>query len=99
MLPPMQVEIRFRPSGRRVRVTAGTTLLEAAHAAGLPTARACGGDLLCGRCSCTLLGDAQVPAESAAEQRAKARNRVDREKRLACAVRIERDLEASAPGW
>jgi len=99
MIRPMQLEIRFRPSGRTVRVAAGTTLLEAARAAGLPAARACGGELLCGRCSCTLLGRAGAPAESAAERRAKMRNRVDPEKRLACAVRIERDLEASAPGW
>jgi ferredoxin len=99
MIPPMQLVIRFRPSGRMVRVAAGTTLLEAARAAGLPAARACGGDLLCGRCSCTLLGNAQAPPESAGERRAKARNRVDPDKRLACAVRLEHDLEANAPGW
>jgi ferredoxin len=99
MIPPMQFEIRFRPSGRSVRVAAGTTLLEAARAAGLPAARACGGEILCGRCTCMLLGEAAAPAESEDERRAKARNRVDPDKRLACAVRIERDLEASAPGW
>lgn len=94
----MTVEIRFEPSGRTVRVPRGTTLLEAARAAGLPAARACGGDLLCGRCACTI-ESAGGPAEGETERRTKARNRVDPEKRLACAVRLEADLEASAPGW
>jgi len=97
MILPMQVEIRFRPSGRSVCVAPGTTLLEAAREAGLPAARACGGEVLCGRCTCTVSADA--PAESADESRAKMRNRVDPGMRLACAVRVERDLEASAPGW
>jgi len=93
----VQVEIRFQPSGRTVRVPRGTTLLEAARRAGLPAARACGGDLLCGRCVCSVGPGA--PAEGEAERRTKQRNRVDGARRLACAVRIEVDLEASAPGW
>lgn len=95
----MLVEIRFRPSGRTVRVPSGTTLLEAARAAGLPVARACGGDLLCGRCACTLLGSDPHPPESEAERRTRIRNRVDPGRRLSCAVRLERDLVATAPGW
>jgi len=98
MMPFVQVEIRFRPSGRRVRVPRGTTLLEAARAAGLPAARACGGDLLCGKCACTIESSGAAEAGDA-EERTKARNRVDAEKRLACAVLLETDLEASAPGW
>jgi ferredoxin len=94
----VQVEVRFRPSGRTVRVPQGTTLLEAARAAGLPAARACGGDLLCGKCACTVAPGTVAPA-SAAEERTKARNRVDPDKRLACAVRLEASIEASAPGW
>jgi ferredoxin len=98
MMPVVQVEIRFRPSGRTVRVPRGTTLLEAARRAGLPAARACGGDLLCGRCACTVAPAGASP-EGEAERRTKQRNRVDPGRRLACAVRLEDDLEASAPGW
>jgi len=98
MMPSVQVEIRFQPSGRTVRVARGTTLLDAARTAGLPAARACGGDLLCGRCACTIAAEG-APAASEAEERTKRRNRVDADKRLACAVRLEADLEASAPGW
>ena len=99
MMPSVQVEVRFRPSGRTVRVARGTTLLEAARVAGLPAARACGGDLLCGKCACTLESPGVAEAAGAAERRTLARNRVDPGKRLACAVRLEGDLEASAPGW
>ena len=94
----MQVEIRFRPSGRSVRVPRGTTLLEAARVAGLPAARACGGDLLCGRCACTVVSGA-APDESDAERRTKHRNRVDAGKRLSCALRLDRSVEVTAPGW
>ncbi len=93
----MLVEIRFQPSGRTVRVPAGTTLLDAARQAGLPAARACGGELLCGRCSCDV--GAGAPPESEAERRTKKRNRVDPGRRLSCAIRIENDLVATAPGW
>jgi ferredoxin len=94
----VQVMVRFQPSARTVCVPRGTTLLEAARAAGLPAARACGGDLLCGKCVCTVEG-ARLAPPGAAEERTKARNRVDVGKRLACAVRLEADVEASAPGW
>jgi len=93
------MEIRFQPSGRTVCVARGTTLLEAARAAGLPAARACGGDLLCGRCACRLLRGAERHGESADETRTKARNRIGTDRRLSCAVRIEGDLEVTAPGW
>jgi len=79
-------------------VARGTTLLEAAVAAGLPAARACGGDLLCGKCACTVESPGAAPAGET-ERRTLARNRIDPGKRLACAVRLETDLEASAPGW
>jgi ferredoxin len=95
----MRWEVRFWPSGRTVRVVPGTTLLEAARAAGLPVARACGGELLCGRCACRLLRGGERHAESEAERRTKARNRVDGGRRLACALRISDDLEVTAPGW
>lgn len=95
----MPVEIRFQPSGRSVRVAHGTRLLEAARAAGLPAARACGGDLLCGRCGCRVVRGGEGSQPSTAEQRTKLRNRVDADMRLACAIRVENDLEVTAPGW
>ncbi len=43
-------EIIFQPSGRRVSVTAGTVLLDAARAAGIDSDSPCGGKGTCGKC-------------------------------------------------
>lgn len=90
--------MRFQPSGRAVCVAAGTSLLEAAHRAGLPLASACGGDALCGRCGVNVLSGALAPP-GAPEARAKRRNRVPAEERLACRVAVSSDLEVTASYW
>jgi len=101
----MACEVWFRPSragaaARRVEVPPGTTLLEAAHRAGMPVARACGGGGLCARCGLRVVAGAEgLAPEGSAEARAKARNRVDASLRLACQVRVEGRLEVSAAYW
>jgi uncharacterized 2Fe-2S/4Fe-4S cluster protein (DUF4445 family) len=42
--------VRFEPSGLKVKVPSGTTLLEAAHGAGIYLSSICGGDGYCGKC-------------------------------------------------
>ncbi len=42
--------IQFEPSGLKVKVFSGTTLLEAAHQAGIYLSSVCGGDGYCGKC-------------------------------------------------
>jgi 2Fe-2S ferredoxin len=93
----VNVCIRFSPSGRSVRVPAGTTLLEAIRRAGLPVASACGAAALCARCGVHVQGD--VTRETAAESVAKQRNRINTGLRLSCQVRADRDLEVSTPYW
>jgi ferredoxin len=101
----MAWEVRFRSSDadarpRRVAVSPGTTLLDAARSAGLPVARGCGGGGLCGRCGLRILAGAErVAPEAAAETRAKERNRIDAELRLACQVRVAGPLEVTAAYW
>ena len=93
--------VSFQPSGRAIEVPAGSTLLDAALAAGLPIARACGADGLCGRCGVRVLrgaGDA-VDAESAAELATRLRNRLDPALRLACRARVLADVEVTASYW
>lgn len=92
--------IRFAPSGRRVRIARGATLLEAIRRAGLPVASACGADGLCARCGVRVLAGADaLPGESPQEAEAKRHNRVDPELRLACQVVPAGDLEVTAPYW
>ena len=81
-------------------MAAGSSLLEAARRAGLPVASACGGEALCGRCDLSVLSGASAlapPGEP--EERAKRRNRVPAERRLACRVAVSCDLEVTASYW
>jgi 2Fe-2S ferredoxin len=99
----MRCVVRFHTSAPRVRaieVPLGTTLLEAARRAGLPVARACGGEGLCARCGLRVLsGGETLPATSPAEERAKEANRVPAELRLACQVELCGPLEVTAAYW
>ncbi|MCG8590237.1 MAG: 2Fe-2S iron-sulfur cluster-binding protein [Proteobacteria bacterium] len=97
--PRPEFRVEFRPSRRVVSVPAGTTLLAAARSAGLPVASACGAGGICGRCGLRVLEGGDLPPETASEQSAKARNRVDRELRLACRLPIRSDLIVTAPYW
>jgi len=42
--------VRFEPSGLKIKVPAGTVLLDAAHKAGIYLSSICGGDGYCGKC-------------------------------------------------
>jgi ferredoxin, 2Fe-2S len=45
-------KVRFTPDALEVDVPEGTSLLEAARAAGAPMGSACGGNLACSTCHC-----------------------------------------------
>lgn len=92
--------MRFLPSGRTLRVTPGTNLLEAARAAGLPIAQACSGEGLCGRCAVLVLrGHEGIAPPTERESQAKRRNRVAPELRLACQVVPTADVDVAASYW
>ncbi|MBW2272900.1 MAG: (2Fe-2S)-binding protein [Deltaproteobacteria bacterium] len=79
---------------------AGTSVLEAAHAANLPMASACGAEGICARCGVRILqGADSLPPETSGEADVKRRNRVDPELRLACRITLGGDLVVSAPFW
>ncbi len=92
--------VRFPSRDRSIRVPVGTPLIDAVRDAGLPIARSCGGEGLCGRCGVKILaGAADVATEQRDEVDAKARNRVDGDLRLACRVHVRADLAVAAPYW
>ena len=96
----MDAEVCFRPSGQRIRVAHGTSLLEAARLAGLPMASACGADGVCGRCGVEVLaGAGGLSPEQPAEAQVKRRNRIAAEERLACRARLAGDVEITASYW
>jgi ferredoxin len=92
--------VGFQPSGSSVEVPAGSTLLDAVLAAGLPIARACGAEALCGRCGLRVLaGAGALDPEAPEERRGKQRNRLPPDLRLACQARIRGDVEVTALYW
>jgi 2Fe-2S ferredoxin len=93
--------VSFQPSGRSVEVPAGSTLLDAVLAAGLPIARACGSDGLCARCGVRVLAGAKtgVDEEGDDETTTRRRNRLDPALRLACRARVHGDVEVTASYW
>ncbi|MCA9509638.1 MAG: (2Fe-2S)-binding protein [Myxococcales bacterium] len=97
---PALVPVRFEPSGVCVQVAVGTKLLEAARAAGLPVASACGADGVCARCGMRVLegADALAP-ETPREVEIKRRNRIDAELRLACRTEVRAPLVATTTYW
>ena len=92
--------VRFLPSDVEVEVPAGTTLLGAALAAGLPVARSCGADGICARCGLRIVeGAAHLSPEAPDETRIKQRNRVEDGIRLSCRATIHGDVTATALYW
>jgi adenylate cyclase len=82
------------PEGRRVRVTAGTTLLEASRGAGIPHASVCGGRGRCSTCRVRVgAGHSRLPPPSEAEARVLARIGAAPNTRLACQTRPLADVE------
>lgn len=92
--------MKFMPSGREVRVEAGTTLLAAARKAELPIASACGENQLCSLCGLEILkGAGTLAPEPDSEAHIKELNRVDSELRLSCKLEVAGDLVVTAQYW
>ena len=89
--------IRF-PGGKTLEVRRGALLIDAVREAGFPIASSCGDDLACARCGVRIIRG-RVNREAPIERDAKARNRVDPDLRLACAVRVHDDLSITADYW
>ena len=81
------------PDRRRVRVVAGTTILEASRGSGIPHASVCGGRGRCSTCR-VRVGDgaAELPPPSEAEARVLTRIRAAANVRLACQTRPTADI-------
>lgn len=78
----MNYEVHFITEGRKVAVAAGTTLLEAQIAAGLPADAPCGGKGTCGKCAVAY----RAPGEEAWRRA------------LACQTAVQSDLEVRTSG-
>ncbi len=101
-------QVIFTPSGRRGRVPAGTTVLDAARSLGVDIDSVCGGRGICGRCAVTpAFGDfakhgitsAPSHLSDAAEIEAtyRAEHDLARDRRLSCTARLLGDALVDVP--
>lgn len=79
--------VDFEPLGRRAQVAHGTTLLEAAHQAGVGLNAACGGAGVCGTCRVRVVAGEVSPPTGAEEAGF----------RLACQARVLGDVRVDVP--
>lgn len=87
--------ITFEPSGRTVSVPLGSTLLQAARAAGIEIDAPCGGTGTCG--SCRVRATGALSAATRSEQELLGGAGVAAGKRLACRTRVEGDATVLLP--
>src|SRR5258708_35040066 len=92
---PARVELRFQPSGLRVRVPPGVTLFDAASWNGLAIDSTCGGHGTCKKCKVRIL-DGAVPASSL-DARAFSADELRDGWRLACRALADGDVEVEVP--
>lgn len=88
-------KVVFQPHGKMVRVPVGATVREAASLAGIAIEYPCGGQGTCGKCRIKVIGNdgAARPAEIAALSK----EELQAGFRLACQMRIGRDISIEVP--
>lgn len=91
----MPVDVVISPSGRRVSVDIGTTLLEAIQMAGLPFPGDCGGKGKCGKCA--VVSGRGLGSVSAREVEVLREHQQPRDVRLACMATVVGQATVTVP--
>ncbi len=89
-------QVDFEPIGKRIPVTPGTTVLEAAQQAGLALSSACGGVGRCGQCRIIHLTGSVSPPTSDEEDILSSAD-VQRGERLACRTHVQGNVKIQIP--
>lgn len=90
-----ELSVTFQPSGKVVRVAAGTRLIEASAAAGISLNLPCGGEGVCGKCRVIVRqGHA---AAGPADRRALSETELETGFRLACQTLVEGPMTVEVP--
>ena len=90
------IKIDFEPIGKRIEAQKGTTLLEAAHNAGIDLVAVCGGAGSCGKCQVQLITD-KLPPPNAVEQSFFTIDLLEKGWRLACQTEITQSIKVHIP--
>jgi ferredoxin, 2Fe-2S len=92
--------LRCVPSGREVRVAAGTTVLEAVVAGGLPLGQSCSGVAVCGACRVRVVAGAKHLSPVADDERKVLTSLgAGDDERLACRARVQGAVTVTTTYW
>jgi uncharacterized 2Fe-2S/4Fe-4S cluster protein (DUF4445 family) len=105
---PQEPQVIFTPSGRRGRVPAGTTVLDAARRLGVDIDSVCGGRGICGRCAVTpafgefakhgiVAGPDNLSPAGELEAAYRAEHDLAADRRLSCAAHLRADAVIDVP--
>jgi 2Fe-2S ferredoxin len=92
----LNVEIRFMPDDKKVKVKPGTTVLDASRKARVLIRTHCGGNASCLMCKVIAPDGAGLSAPQENERR-KLGQLLDQQYRLACQAKVQRDCEVQLP--
>jgi ferredoxin len=96
---PARASVRFG-EGAPIAVAAGTSLLEAALAAGVDLDHFCGGNRSCGTCRVEVLsGGERLSARQPGEALVLGPRHQGPEHRLACQARVHGSVHVKVPAW
>lgn len=90
------IKIDFEPIGKRIDVTEGITILEAAHNAGIDLVAVCGGAGTCGQCKVQVIGD-HLTSPNSVEKSCFSAEMLSNGWRLACQTTIHESLKIHIP--
>lgn len=88
--------VEFQPTGKRVNVSPGETLLKAAQDSGIELATACGGEGSCGQCQVTILAG-EVSSPTPDEEFIINELDLQGGRRLACRTQVLSDIKVEIP--
>ncbi len=94
---PRTHRVEFAPSGLSVSVADGTTVLDAARAAGADLDSTCGGRGLCGRCQIVPTGVDALGGWTSVEADYSGRRPILDGQRLGCAAQVRGDINVEVP--
>jgi len=87
----------FEPDGKRVRVEAGITILQAAKEAGIIIRSECGGRGVCGKCKVIVKNADAISEISGIERKLLSQREIEEGYRLSCQTRIFKDVVVMIP--
>jgi len=90
-----EVEVKFQPEGRTIRLQRGSMLSRAVTKAGVPMDFPCGGQGNCGKCRVSVLSDAPEP--SPADRLSLTPQELEEGLRLACQTRVTGPMTVEVP--